>query len=139
VYLIEPQDPCGTDPQHLAPELLNKEPFDGYAVDLWSAGVMLFSMLLGTDTLFAAPLPEDLKFKEICIRGNLKGALGRWQDKKAPPVSDDALDLLQGMLQAAPNDRLSADAVRAHPWVTAKDVAPLEKIMGIQISLEASR
>ena len=103
-YLIEPQLPAGTNPQCLAPELFQNQPFDGYAVDLWSTAVMLFLLLLGNDALFDAPVCEDKKFKEICIRGNLKGALERWQDKTVAVVSDDALDLLQSMLRAEPRD-----------------------------------
>lgn len=115
VLLIEPQVPCGANPQSIAPELLNNEAFDGGVVDLWSTGVMLFAMLLGYETLFDAPIPEDKRFKEICIRGNLKAY--------APEtLSDSAIDLLQGMLQAAPRDRLSLEAVKAHPWVTVEEV-----------------
>jgi serine/threonine protein kinase len=123
--LIEPQPlPTGmSNTRCVAAELLKEEAFDGYAVDLWSTGVMLFLLLLGTDALFEAPIPEDKKFKEICIHGNLKGALGKW-DENAVTVSDEALDLLQCMLRADPRDRLSLMDVQAHAWVTHTDTAP---------------
>lgn len=121
LHLIEPQPTCGmTNPQFVAPELLKDEPFDGYAIDLWAAGIILFIMLLGNDgPLFAAPLPEDRKFKEISIRANLKVVLQRWNENNQHKhaVSDDARDLLQKMLRAEPKDRLSLAQVRQHAWV----------------------
>ena len=122
VHLIEPQFPCGNNPQYMAPELLRQEAFDGYAVDLWSTAVMLFLILLGkNDVLFDAPVPEDRKFKAICIQGDLKGALVR---DRTVSISEEALDLLQGMLRADPRDRMTLADVQAHPWVTADNVAP---------------
>lgn len=131
IHLIEPQPPCGSYTQYVAPELLTNQPFDGYAVDLWSAGVMLFCMLFGSEALFVAPVNEDRKFKEICHEGNLRLVVARERSKKAQNqvkdsketagsgVSDAALDLLQGMLRADPKDRLTLWAVLEHPWVLA--------------------
>jgi serine/threonine protein kinase len=123
-HLLEPQPDCGgSNPQYVAPELMlkNDDPFDGYAVDLWACGVMLFVMLLGSDHLFAAPVPDDRKFQEICVRSNLKNHvrdLGSSSKKNAIGVSDAALDLLQRMLRAEPRDRLTLSQVQEHPWLT---------------------
>ena len=120
VYLIEPQDPCGTKPGSVAPEVLNNQAFDGTCVDLWSVGVMLFAMLLGVDALFDAPIREDNIFKEICLRGNLK--------TYAEGLSDSAVDLLQGLLRAEPRDRWSFETVKTHPWVIAQEVQAPSKL-----------
>jgi len=119
LHLIEPQPACGSNPQYIAPELLKDEPFDGYSVDLWSAGVMLFVMLFGNDLLFAAPVPEDRRFKEISMKGRLKELLACWQSRQLEPVSisDTAIDLLQKMLHTEPKDRLTLSQVQEHPWV----------------------
>jgi serine/threonine protein kinase len=133
--MIEPQPPCASNPQTVAPELLRNEPFDGYAVDLWAAGVVLFTMLLGADALFAAPVVEDRKFRMIC-EGNLRqlvmeiqeahAALANQADPSAaeagkPPLglSDSAIDLLQQMLRPEPRARLTLSQVLSHEWVTA--------------------
>jgi serine/threonine protein kinase len=104
----------------VAPELLLNKPFDGYAVDLFAAGVMLFVMLLGSEALFVAPLPEDRKFQDICVEGNLKELLQRMESKhsKSFSISIDATDLLQKMLRAEPKDRLSLSQIQQHAWVT---------------------
>ena len=121
VHLIEPQPACGSNSQYIAPELLKDEPFDGYAVDIGATAVMLFVMLLGNGQLFAAPVPEDRRFREICMKGCLKEAPTRWQSKhvETGSISDAAVDLLQKMLRAEPRDRLSLPQVREHEWVVA--------------------
>lgn len=122
--MLESQPPCASNPQFLAPELLKNDPFDGYAVDLWSAGVMLLAMLLGLDFLFVAPVVEDRRFKEICIDGDLRRVLGNRKLKsnaRWPTVSDAAVDLLQNMLRADIRNRLSLSQVFQHPWLAAVD------------------
>jgi len=118
VLKLMPQAVCGKKPEYIAPEVFQNEPFDGYAVDLWAAGVMLCQMLFGGDVMFSAPIPEDPKFQEICIHGHLKAVVDKFQalvtDQKA--VSDAAIDLLQSMLRADPAERLTLSEVQEHPW-----------------------
>jgi len=40
-------DQCGT-PAYIAPEILKDQGYYGFAVDIWSSGVVLFAMLYGT-------------------------------------------------------------------------------------------
>lgn len=119
VHLLEPQLACGKNPENISPEVFSNQPFDGYAADLWAAGVMLYVMLFGGDMMFSAPIPEDPKYQEICVHGQLKSVVDKFQalipDQK--PVSEEAIDLLQSMLRAKPADRLTLAQVQDHPWV----------------------
>jgi serine/threonine protein kinase len=103
-----------TSAQYMAPELFNEEAFDGYTVDLWSASVMLFAMLVGIDALFLLPSPQDYRFKEICIECNLE----KYLQKIGRTISAEAADLLQTMLTVDPAGRLTRKQVEQHVWVT---------------------
>ena len=130
--MIEPQPPCASNPLYVAPELLRDEPFDGYAVDLWSAAIMLYLMLLGPELLFVAPVMEDRIFHKICVDGNLRQALrkrsakqnkasGNTSSANNNTITEEAIDLLQGMLRADPKARMTLSDVQQHPWVLAGD------------------
>jgi serine/threonine protein kinase len=109
--LVLPQGTCGKW-VYMSPEIYkNKEPFDGYAVDMWAAGVILFLMLTGFPPWERA-CQTDERFKYMTA-GYLVQMLTEWDIG----ISSDGMDLLQRMLFLDPKDRLSLDQVRAHPWM----------------------
>jgi len=117
-HLILPQGQCGK-PNYISPEVLaNTDAFDGFAIDLWAAGVILFIMLVGLPP-FEWACEQDPRFKMI-TRGGLTGMLAQW----GRTISDDAADLLQNMLRQNPSDRLSLTEVMDHRWLTNEDVTP---------------
>ena len=86
----------------MSPEIfVNREPFDGFAVDLWAAGVILYIMLTGFPPYDAANR-SDQRF-DLIVTGNLVRQLKNW----VIHLSDDAGDLLQRMLQLDPRNRLT--------------------------------
>ena len=109
--LIKPLIPCGK-PNYISPEILASDgPFDGFAIDLWATGVILFIMLVGLPPWEFAR-PEDPRYKMVT-----KGKLGRMLESWRRPVSAHATDLLQRMLMEDPRQRLSLTEVKDHPWV----------------------
>jgi len=110
-YLILPQGVCGKW-HYMSPEVCkNQLPFDGPAVDLWAAGVILFLMLTGFPP-WERPAMTDERFKYMS-NGYLVQMLTEWQ----VGLSADAMDLLQRMFWLDPTDRLSLEQVCAHPWM----------------------
>lgn len=117
-HLLSPQGTCGKW-IYMSPEILkNSKPFDGYAVDMWAAGVILFLMLTGFPPWDRAAATDE-RFRYMS-GGYLVQMLTEWEI----PISSDAMDLLQRMLFLDPNDRLSLDQVRAHPWMVSGPSQP---------------
>uniref|UniRef100_A0A8C7ZG57 non-specific serine/threonine protein kinase n=1 Tax=Oryzias sinensis TaxID=183150 RepID=A0A8C7ZG57_9TELE len=109
--------PCYTA-NFVAPEVLKKQGYDA-ACDIWSLGVLLYTMLTGF-TPFANG-PEDTP-EEILARigsGNFSLTGGNWNT-----VSAEAKDLVSKMLHVDPHKRLTAGQVLRHPWVMHRDQLP---------------
>lgn len=103
------REQCGT-PAYIAPEILRNR---GYTpnVDLWSAGVVLFAMLYGT-VPFKAQTMEELH--QLILKGKyiLK-----------EDISEEARDLLRGLLEIDPKKRLSYRRIYKHPWLKNMDTS----------------
>jgi serine/threonine protein kinase len=114
--LMKPQGVCGKH-NYMSPEIAaNTEAFDGFSIDLWAAGVILYIMLTGFPPYDQANR-TDQRF-ELIVTGRLMEQLKNWDIR----LSDDAGDLMQKMLQYQPKNRLSLAQVFDHPWVTNEDV-----------------
>lgn len=109
--LITPQPVGGHYPESVAPELWAQEAFDGYAVDMWSAGIVLWKMVVQKVQLFAASVPDDFRFRDYCLEGKMKERL------KIEGLPDDVVALLEGMLRVNPTDRYTVGDVLGHSWL----------------------
>jgi MAP/microtubule affinity-regulating kinase len=98
-------DQCGT-PAYIAPEILLNKGYDGFGVDVWSSGIVLYTMLSGM-VPFKANNLNDLQ--NNIITGNFKDIHG---------ISKDCNDLLHKLLQINPKKRISIDEALNHPWIT---------------------
>jgi len=119
--LMVPQGQGG-DFTYMSPEVLNKDPhFDGFAIDLWAVGVILYIMLVGHKP-FKWPHSSDEQFLRLAVDGTMKESLAYWEIQ----LSDDAIDLLQSMLWKDKKRRLTLAEVMEHPWVTSSDTSTKE-------------
>ncbi|KAK1806542.1 hypothetical protein P4O66_005051, partial [Electrophorus voltai] len=109
--------PCYTA-NFVAPEVLKKQGYDA-ACDIWSLGVLLYTMLTGF-TPFANG-PEDTPEEILARIGSGKFSLtgGYWNS-----VSSEAKDLVSKMLHVDPHQRLTAAQVLRHPWIIHKEQLP---------------
>uniref|UniRef100_UPI00398F17F9 ribosomal protein S6 kinase alpha-3 isoform X3 n=1 Tax=Pristiophorus japonicus TaxID=55135 RepID=UPI00398F17F9 len=109
--------PCYTA-NFVAPEVLKRQGYDA-ACDIWSLGVLLYTMLTGY-TPFANG-PDDTP-EAILARigsGNFILTGGYWDT-----VSDAAKDLVSKMLHVDPQQRLSTAQVLRHLWIVQRDKLP---------------
>uniref|UniRef100_A0A671VB65 Ribosomal protein S6 kinase n=1 Tax=Sparus aurata TaxID=8175 RepID=A0A671VB65_SPAAU len=109
--------PCYTA-NFVAPEVLKRQGYDE-GCDIWSLGVLLYTMLAGF-TPFANG-PEDTPNEILNRIGNGSFSLtgGNWDT-----VSDAAKDLVSKMLHVDPHQRLTAKQVLKHTWIVQRDKLP---------------
>mmetsp|Transcript_9579 Transcript_9579/g.18677 ORF Transcript_9579/g.18677 Transcript_9579/m.18677 type:complete len:476 (+) Transcript_9579:1355-2782(+) len=98
-------DKCGT-PAYIAPEIIAEQGYEGYSVDTWSIGVMLYAMVTGT-VPFRAPSIQELH--KLVLKGKYS-----LPDHVSPMLAD----LLSQMMCILPNNRISLQKVLSHPWLT---------------------
>jgi len=95
---------CGT-PAYIAPEILRDQGYYGFAVDIWSSGVVLFAMLYRTVPFKANNMTE---LQQIIMRADYK---------LKDDISLEARDLLKGLLEPDPENRLAVAEILSHPWM----------------------
>uniref|UniRef100_A0A2K5XLD5 Ribosomal protein S6 kinase n=1 Tax=Mandrillus leucophaeus TaxID=9568 RepID=A0A2K5XLD5_MANLE len=106
--------PCYTA-NFVAPEVLKRQGYDA-ACDIWSLGILLYTMLAGF-TPFANG-PDDTPEEILARIGSGKYALsgGNWDS-----ISEAAKDVVSKMLHVDPHQRLTAMQVLKHPWVVNRE------------------
>jgi hypothetical protein len=115
--LIAPQGTCGKLP-YMSPEIYrNLTPFDGGAVDVWTAGTILFCMVTGNRS-YSRPHDSDAQF--YWMTHGLSRLLRDWGLK----LSAECVHLLKNMLQVDPRLRLTLEEVISHPWLKLPDQPP---------------
>lgn len=102
------KEQCGT-PAYIAPEILEDKGYKEFGVDIWSAGVVLYSMLYGS-VPFKANNMEELHTMIMTGNYTLKD-----------DTSAEARDLLRGMLEKNPKKRSPVSDILKHPWFTDID------------------
>lgn len=96
-------------PNYGAPELLAGEDGDK-AGDLWSCGVILYSLLSGCVPFDGQSRPEVLEL--VRSEGGPSFREEAWAH-----VSEGAIDLIRRLLRLEPDERYTAEQALAHPWV----------------------
>ncbi|XP_041068450.1 ribosomal protein S6 kinase alpha-1-like isoform X3 [Carcharodon carcharias] len=113
--------PCYTA-NFVAPEVLKRQGYDE-GCDIWSLGVLLYTMLAGYTPFANGPddTPNEILARIGSGHYNLQG--GNW-DK----ASSAAKDLVSKMLHVDPHRRLTAKQVLKHQWIMNRDQLPQSQL-----------
>jgi len=99
--------PCGSL-NYCAPEVLQEKPH-GLPVDMWSCGVILYVMLSG-----CYPFEDD---DQRTLHHKITQGIFTFYEGHRAIVSEDAKDLIRGLLSVDPLQRLTVDQALSHPWL----------------------
>ena len=100
---------CGT-PAYIAPEILLNQGYEGFGVDIWSAGVVLYAMLGGTVPFKGNNINE---LHDLIIKGEFK---------PLKDISPEASHLIKNILEVDPKKRISTKDILVHPWLINVDL-----------------
>ena len=94
---------CGS-PSYASPEILKGNPYNAFKSDIWSCGIILYGMLCGF-LPFDGDTNQEI-FKQII------------QCKPEFPsfLEEDSVNLLIGILNPNPEERLSIEKIKNHPF-----------------------
>lgn len=140
--------PAGTV-QYSSPEVIGRS--YNLASDMWSAGVVLYVMLIGFPPFYDAPAyhmasnngdaaaaerasSRNVRRKIMAgFQNEVKRGYGPWwsSEKGVPMPSEGARDLVARLLSSDVKTRLTAEEALLHPWVQGTDVSdtPLGPMM----------
>ena len=100
---------CGTI-RYADPEILREKPYCGELCDIWSCGIILFTMLCGylpfDDDVFGIIL-KKMMISEYVIPND---------------ISEDAKDLIRNLLKPEVNRRLTLQEIKCHKWFVFEDL-----------------
>jgi serine/threonine protein kinase len=98
--------PCGSA-NYAAPEIVSGQKYAGTEVDVWSLGVLLFTLLAGSLPFDEASMPLLIsKIKEARFRIPYH-------------FTAQAADLIKRMIVVNPLHRLSITEILRHPWISS--------------------
>ena len=95
--------PCGS-PCYASPEMVCGNKYNGYKIDIWSCGIIIFAMICGY-------LPFEDPNNEILFKKIMKCKVDYPEY-----LSDDVLDILNKILVIDPNKRINIEQIKKHPF-----------------------
>ncbi|KAM3865941.1 PAS domain-containing serine/threonine-protein kinase [Diretmus argenteus] len=90
---------CGTL-EYCSPEVLQGNPYEGPELEMWSLGVLLYTLLFGENPFCGV---------EEILGANLKPPF---------PISPELYGVLSGLLQPDPNQRMTLDQLLLQSWIS---------------------
>ncbi|KAI8646090.1 kinase-like domain-containing protein [Parasitella parasitica] len=102
---------CGT-PGYVAPEVL-KGTGHGKPVDIWSVGVIMYTLLSGFTPFYGE---DQNELFDSIMKGKYDFDDENWED-----ISDEAKNLINKLLTFDPNKRITAEEAVKDIWITSEE------------------
>ncbi|KAE8393716.1 putative calcium/calmodulin-dependent protein kinase [Aspergillus alliaceus] len=115
---------------YAAPEVMLKQGH-GKAVDMWSLGVITYTLLCGYSPFRSESLSDLI---EECRSGRIIFHERYWRD-----VSKDAKDFILTMLQPDPSKRVTSQEALKHPWLKGESASDRDLLPEIRAYIARSR
>lgn len=115
---------------YAAPEIMLKQGH-GKAVDLWSLGVITYTLLCGYSPFRSENLHDLI---EECRRGQIIFHERYWRE-----VSGDAKEFILTLLQPDPAKRASSEVALKHPWLRGESASDRDLLPEIRAYIAKSR
>ncbi|KAG0429292.1 hypothetical protein HPB47_023786 [Ixodes persulcatus] len=124
------QTPCYT-PYYVAPEVLGPERYDK-SCDMWSLGVIMYILLCGFPPFYSNHgLAISPGMKKRIRAGQYDFPNPEWKN-----VSQDAKDLIRGLLRTDPSQRLNIEEVLANKWIAKYTEVPQTPLYSLRVLRE---
>ena len=99
------ETPCGS-PCYASPEMVKGKKYDGFNIDIWAIGVILFAMLCGY-----LPFEDDENDNNVLFDQIIKNRIDY-----PPFLSSLSLDMIKKLLVSDPLQRITIDEIKAHEF-----------------------
>ena len=110
---------------YAAPEVMQHKPYDGFEADMYSLGVMLFTMIAGFFPC-AEALPSDQGYRTMQVaqekdESSVRAVLELY--RRSPNFLPAAMHVVDQLLMIDPTRRMKMDELREHAWLTGETFA----------------
>jgi len=124
------QTPCYT-PYYVAPEVLGSQKYDR-SCDMWSLGVIMYILLCGYPPFFSNHgLAISPGMKKRIRAGQYDFPPNEWSQ-----VSNEAKNLIRGLLKTDPMERLTIEQVMNHDWIARHQMVPPTPLTTVNVLRE---
>ena len=97
------ETPCGS-PCYASPEMVGGNKYNGFFIDIWATGIILFAMLCGY-------LPFEDDNNDVLFKQILGGKI-----QYPKHLSEVSKDLLKKIIETNPEKRIKIEEIKTHPF-----------------------
>ena len=102
---------CGT-PNYIAPEIIDGQIGHSYEVDIWSLGVLVYTLSVGKPPFETPDIRQTYRKIRSCA----------YSFPGSPKLSCEIKDLISNLIVSDPASRLSLDKILYHPFMTRNPI-----------------